>query len=166
MGTDPGSAVVVITGVMGAEKSTVFELLAGQLPRAAHVRGVVSRRMVVSGRETLLPEETTETRAQPDLRYRLAAVVQDIILGNDLTRYVARVHTRPLSVIVLALYTAVVPPERLGARSRVRRLDRRGTRPRPAGGDSPHRALARHLGAHAGTDAMLDNLPAAPLESG
>jgi hypothetical protein len=61
--------------------------------------------MVVSGREELSPEETTEARAQLDLRYRLSALVadeyahhgwttvlQDIILGDGLTRYVARVH--------------------------------------------------------------------------
>ena len=97
------------------------ELLAGQLPRAAHVRGDVFRWMAVSGREELLPEETTEARAQPDLCYLLSAlvadgyahhgwtaVVQDIILGDDLTRYIDRVHTRPLFVVVLAPAIAVV----------------------------------------------------------
>jgi predicted kinase len=64
MSTDPGSAVVLITGVMASGKSTVAELLARQLPRAAHIRGDVFRRMVVSGREELLPEATTEARAQ------------------------------------------------------------------------------------------------------
>ncbi|WP_307135791.1 AAA family ATPase [Streptomyces aurantiacus] len=121
MGTDPGPAVVLITGVMASGKSTVAELLAGQLPRAADVRGDVFRRMVVSGREELSPEETTEARAQLDLRYRLSAlvaneyahhgwitVVQDINLGDDLTRYVARVHTRPLLVVVLAPSITVV----------------------------------------------------------
>lgn len=121
MSTEPGSAVVLITGVMAAGKSTVAELLAGRLPRAAHVRGDVFRRMVVSGREELLPEETAEARAQLDLRHRLSAlvadeyardgwtaVVQDIVLGDDLGRYVARVRTRPLYVVVLAPSTAAV----------------------------------------------------------
>jgi predicted kinase len=106
---------------MASGKSTVAELLARQLPRAAHIRGDVFRRMVVSGREELLPEETTEARAQLDLRHRLSAlvadeyahhgwtaIVQDIILGDDLTRYVARVHTRPLYVVVLAPSRGVV----------------------------------------------------------
>ncbi|MFE2042069.1 AAA family ATPase [Streptomyces sp. NPDC059477] len=109
------SAVVLITGVMASGKSTVAELLARRLPRAAHVRGDVFRRMIVSGREELLPEETAEARAQLDLRQRLSAlvadeyardgwtaIVQDIVLGEDLARYVTRVRTRPLYVVVLA----------------------------------------------------------------
>ncbi|MFJ4203967.1 hypothetical protein ACIP2Y_30630 [Streptomyces sviceus] len=36
------------------------------------------------------------------------AVVQDIILGNDPTRYVARVHTRPLYVAAQAPSVSVV----------------------------------------------------------
>ncbi|MFD6281111.1 AAA family ATPase [Streptomyces sp. NPDC060209] len=121
MDTGPGPAVVLITGVMAAGKSTVAQLLAERLPRAAHVRGDVFRRMTVSGREELMPEETTEARAQLELRYRLSAlvadeyardgwtaVVQDIVLGEDLRRYVARVRTRPLYVVVLAPSTAAV----------------------------------------------------------
>lgn len=119
--TELGSAVVLITGVMAAGKSTVADLLAGQLHRATHVRGDVFRRMMVSGREELLPEETVEARAQLELRYRLSAlvadeyarhgwtaVVQDIVLGKDLPQYVARVRTRPLYVIVLAPSAAAV----------------------------------------------------------
>lgn len=119
--TDPGSAVVLITGAMASGKSTVADLLARRLPRAAHVRGDVFRRMVVSGREELLPEETAEARAQLELRHRLSAltadefarngftaVVQDIVLGKDLSRYVVRVRTRPLYVVVLAPSAAAV----------------------------------------------------------
>ncbi|MGW1029493.1 AAA family ATPase [Streptomyces sp. NPDC002577] len=121
MSTELGSAVVLISGVMAAGKSTVAELLAGRLRRAAHVRGDVFRRMVVSGREELLPEETAEARAQLELRHRLGAlvadeyarhgwtaVVQDVVLGEDLSRYVARVRTRPLYVVVLAPSAAAV----------------------------------------------------------
>lgn len=93
---------MLITGVMASGKSTVAILLAGQLPRAAHVRGDVFRRMVVSDREELLPEETTE--AEPDWVF----APQDIILGDNLTRHVARVHTRPLFVVVLVPAIAVV----------------------------------------------------------
>ncbi|MDH6225696.1 putative kinase [Streptomyces sp. MJP52] len=108
------AAVVLITGVMAAGKSTVAELLAARLPRAAHVRGDVFRRMVVSGREEMTPEPAPGALAQLDLRQRLAAtvadeyaeagftaVVQDILLGDDLPRFVARVRTRPLYVVVL-----------------------------------------------------------------
>ncbi|GKQ39027.1 AAA family ATPase [Streptomyces sp. A012304] len=121
MGTELGSAVVLITGVMASGKSTVADLLARRLPRAAHVRGDVFRRMMVSGREELLPEETAEARTQLELRYQLSAlvadeyahhgwtaVVQDIVLGKDLSQYVARVRTSPLYVIVLAPSAAAV----------------------------------------------------------
>ncbi|MFD3522414.1 AAA family ATPase [Streptomyces sp. NPDC058653] len=115
MSTELRSAVVLITGVMAAGKSTVAGLLAERLPRAAHVRGDTFRRMIVSGREEMLPEATEEATAQLDLRQRLSAmvadeyardgwtaIVQDIVIGPDLSRFVTRVRTRPLYVVVLA----------------------------------------------------------------
>ncbi|MFE5211304.1 AAA family ATPase [Streptomyces sp. NPDC056600] len=100
---------------MAAGKSTVAEALAARLPRAAHVRGDVFRRMVVSGREEMTPDLAPGALAQLDLRQRLAAtvadeyagagftaVVQDILLGDDLPRFVARVRSRPLYVVALA----------------------------------------------------------------
>ncbi|WP_020121212.1 AAA family ATPase [Streptomyces canus] len=107
--------VVLVTGVMAAGKSTVAQALAERLPRAAHVRGDVFRRMIVSGREEYGPGATGEAVAQLRLRYRLSAaaadayaeagftaVVQDVVLGEDLTAYVGLVRTRPLYVVVLA----------------------------------------------------------------
>ncbi|MFI7341056.1 AAA family ATPase [Streptomyces sp. NPDC050085] len=127
MDSEPGSAVVLITGVMASGKSTVAELLAARLPRAAHVRGDVFRRMLVSGREDLLPEETAEARAQLELRQGLSAlvadeyarhgwtaIVQDIVLGKDLAEFAARVRTRPLYVVVLAPSAAAVRAREAG----------------------------------------------------
>ena len=111
--------VILITGVMASGKSTVAALLAERLPRAAHIRGDAFRRMIVSGRAETTPgadsDLSSEARAQLDLRHRLAAltadeyaahgftaVVQDIVLGPDLTAWVRRVRTRPLYVVVLA----------------------------------------------------------------
>lgn len=107
--------VVLITGVMAAGKSTVAQALAERLRRAAHVRGDVFRRMIVSGREEHVPGADGESEAQLRLRYRLSAatadtyadagftaVVQDVVLGDDLTSYVGLVRTRPLFVVVLA----------------------------------------------------------------
>lgn len=182
MGTELGSAVVLITGVMAAGKSTVAELLAGQLPRAAHVRGDVFRRMVVSGREELLPEETAEARAQLELRYRLSAlvadeyarhgwtaVIQDIVLGEDLSRYVARVHTRPLYVVVLAPSTAAVqsreaerPKTGYGAAWTVDALDHTLREETPRIGlwlDTSEQTPAQTA------SAILDNLPAARVQA-
>ncbi len=109
--------VVVVTGVMAAGKSTVAQALAEHLPRSAHVRGDVFRRMIVSGREEFVPGAAPggEAEAQLRLRYRLSAatadayaeagftaVVQDVLLGEELSAYVDLVRTRPLYVVVLA----------------------------------------------------------------
>ncbi|MER7402279.1 AAA family ATPase [Streptomyces sp. NPDC000070] len=109
------AGVVLVTGVMAAGKSTVAQALAETLPRAAHVRGDVFRRMIVSGREEYLPGAGDEAEAQLRLRYRLSAatadayaeagftaVVQDVVLGEDLRTYAGLVRTRPLYVVVLA----------------------------------------------------------------
>lgn len=102
--------VVLVTGVMAAGKSTVAQALAERLPRAAHVRGDVFRRMIVTGREEYLPgASSAEAVAQLRLRYRLSAatadayaeagftaVVQDVVLGEELAAYVRLVRSRPL----------------------------------------------------------------------
>ncbi|WP_255306102.1 AAA family ATPase [Streptomyces sp. Wb2n-11] len=111
----PGPAVILVTGVMAAGKSTVAQALAERLPRAAHVRGDVFRRMIVSGREEMLPGAGEEALAQLRLRHRLSAsvadeyarsgwtaVVQDVVVGEELAVYVRLVRTRPLYVVVLA----------------------------------------------------------------
>ena len=43
-------AIILITGIQAAGKSTVAQLLAEQLPRPAHVRGDLFRRMIINGR--------------------------------------------------------------------------------------------------------------------
>jgi predicted kinase len=110
--------VIVLTGVMAAGKSTVAQLLAERLPRSAHVRGDVFRRMIVGGRED---RESAEWRRQLELRYRLSAatadgyaaagftaVVQDVILGDDLPAYAEMLRTGPTHLIVLCPRPEVV----------------------------------------------------------
>ncbi|KZM76228.1 AAA family ATPase [Cellulosimicrobium sp. I38E] len=107
--------VLVVTGAMASGKSTVAEALARTFPLAAHVRGDLFRRFVVSGQASMEPPLSPAARAQLDLRQRLAAqaadtyamagvvaVVQDILLGPDLERFTARVRTRPCYAVVLA----------------------------------------------------------------
>lgn len=43
-------AIVLITGIQAAGKSTIAQALAERLPRSVHVRGDLFRRMVVNGR--------------------------------------------------------------------------------------------------------------------
>ncbi|MFJ9377860.1 AAA family ATPase [Streptomyces sp. NPDC101455] len=119
--------VVLITGVMASGKSTVAQALAERLPRAAHVRGDVFRRMVVSGREEYVPGAGGAGESQLRLRYRLAAatadayaeagftaVVQDVVLGAELPAYVDLIRTRPPHVIVLAPAPATVTAREAG----------------------------------------------------
>ncbi|MCW6010569.1 AAA family ATPase [Micromonospora sp. CPCC 205371] len=121
------SEVIVVTGVMAAGKSTVAQGLAERLPRAAHVRGDVFRRMIVSGREEISPDSGARAVAQLELRYRLAtqvadgyaeagftAVLQDIVLGPELPRYVDMISTRPRYLVVLAPRPDVVAEREAG----------------------------------------------------
>jgi cytidylate kinase len=107
-------AMVFVTGISAAGKSTVGELLAQRFARGVHVRGDVFRRMVLSGREEMTSEPSDEALRQLRLRYRLGAmvadeyfdaafsvVVQDIVLGADLAAYVGSIRSRPLYVVVL-----------------------------------------------------------------
>ncbi|GAA4445366.1 AAA family ATPase [Phytohabitans houttuyneae] len=109
------TGVIIVTGAMAAGKSTVAQGIAERLPRAAHVRGDAFRRMVVSGRREMAPDLPAEAVAQLWLRYELAAtvadryaragftaVVQDIVIGPELARFVDLFATRPRHLVVLA----------------------------------------------------------------
>lgn len=48
-------AILLITGIQAAGKSTVAQLLAERLPRSVHVRGDLFRRMVINGRADMTP---------------------------------------------------------------------------------------------------------------
>lgn len=124
---DIGPAVVIITGIMGAGKSTIAQALCERLPRSAHVHGDAFRRMVVGGRVDMTSTPSDEARRQLDLRYRLAvatadgyaaagftAVLQDVVIGADLTDMVDRVATRPRFLVVLAPGVACVREREAG----------------------------------------------------
>lgn len=113
--------VILITGISAAGKSTVAQRLAERLPRSAHVRGDVFRRMVVGGRAEMTPEADAEAVRQLHMCYRLAAatadtycdagftaIVQDVVLGRDLQLFTEIIRSRPLYVIVLAPDPATV----------------------------------------------------------
>ena len=120
-------AVVLITGIMAAGKSTVAELLARRLARSVHLRGDVFRRMVVNGRAAMTAQLSAEALRQLRLRYDLAAtvadryategftvVLQDIVIGAELPAMVERIRHRPLAVVVLAPRAEVVEARERG----------------------------------------------------
>ena len=94
--------VVLITGVMAAGKSTVAQALAERLPRAAHVRGDVFRRMIVSGREEYEPGADDEGLAHLRLRYRLSAATADASAREGFTAVVHVVVLAPRPEVVAA----------------------------------------------------------------
>ncbi|MFI7283123.1 AAA family ATPase [Micromonospora chersina] len=154
-------AVVLISGIMAAGKSTVAELLARRLPRAVHLRGDVFRRMIVSGRAEMTAELGDEAWRQLRLRYDLAAsaadryaaagftvVLQDVVLGPELPAVVDRIRHRPLAVVVLAPRADVV-----AARERDRPKQGYGDWP-VAGLDAEFRAGTPRIGLWLDTSAQ------------
>jgi chloramphenicol 3-O-phosphotransferase len=108
-------AVVLLTGIQAAGKSTVAQLLAERLPQLVHVRGDLFRRMIINGRAEMTPDPTGEAVRQLRLRYQLAAIVsdayfqagftvivQDVILRAYLAEVTAMIRSRPPLAIVLA----------------------------------------------------------------
>jgi chloramphenicol 3-O-phosphotransferase len=113
--TGPPQAVLLITGIQAAGKSTVAQLVAERLSRSVHLRGDLFRRMVVRGRADMTPPPSPAAVRQLRLRHQLTAevadryfeagfsvVAQDIVLGSHLPEIVRRVRSRPLLVVVLA----------------------------------------------------------------
>ncbi len=114
-------AVILVTGVQAAGKSTIAQLLAERLPQSVHLRGDLFRRMIINGRADMTPDPTSEAVRQLRLRYQLAAtvsdayfqagftvIVQDVILGSHLAEMTAMIRSRPLLVIVLAPQAAAI----------------------------------------------------------
>lgn len=106
--------VIVITGAMASGKSTVADALSRRLPLAAHVRGDLFRRLIVSGQAPMDPPLSDRARHQLELRHTLAAqvadgyaqagitaVVQDLLLGDHLEEFLEKLRTRPCYAFIL-----------------------------------------------------------------
>jgi chloramphenicol 3-O-phosphotransferase len=107
-------AVIVVTGVMASGKSTIAQRLAEKFERGVHLRGDSFRKMIVKGREEMLPDASDEAERQLALRYRLSAsaartyaeagfhvVLQDVILGPALQEITEMLDVLPVYVVVL-----------------------------------------------------------------
>ncbi|MGW7686839.1 AAA family ATPase [Kribbella sp. NPDC054772] len=107
--------VVLVTGMQAAGKSTIAPLLAARMgPPAATLDGDVFYRGVVAGAEIMTPDPSPEALRQLQLRYDASALVaqhyadagfdfvcSDIVLGEDVERWFARLRDVETYLVVL-----------------------------------------------------------------
>jgi len=163
-------AVILVTGIQAAGKSTIAQLLAERLPQSVHVPGDLFRRMVINGRADMTPDPTDEALRQLRLRHQLAAtvsdayfqagftvVIQDVIIGGHLAEMTAMIRSRPLLVIVLAPQAAAI-------------AEREHSRGKTAYGTGPSSSLTpcsgtRHPGSGSGSTPPARPRPRPPRRS-
>ncbi|MEU6267345.1 AAA family ATPase [Saccharopolyspora shandongensis] len=127
MSDERHQAVLLITGIQAAGKSTIAQGVAEKLPRSVHLRGDAFRRMVVGGREEMSAPPSDEALRQLRLRHWLTAqaadtyfaagftvVAQDVILGEHLAEMAENIGSRPLLVVVLAPSTEAIAEREAG----------------------------------------------------
>lgn len=99
---------------MAAGKSTVARLLATRFERGVYLEGDFFRRSIVSGRNEMTPDGSSQAIEQLLLRYRLAAstadgffdagftvALEDVVAGPLLREYQTMIRGRPCHVVVL-----------------------------------------------------------------
>ncbi|HZG69329.1 MAG TPA: hypothetical protein VEZ12_21530 [Herpetosiphonaceae bacterium] len=122
-----GPAIIVVTGIMAAGKTTISRLLAQRFARGVHVEADKLQEMIVSGGEwvTEIGEPSAEATRQLRLRLRnmcllgfsfyeagFTVILDDIILGDRWEHLQEDLRDVPFSLVVLAPSARVVAEDR------------------------------------------------------
>src|SRR5437588_9700101 len=120
-------ALIVVTGIMAAGKSTIAHLLAQRFERGVHVEADVLQRMIVSGGAWVSQPGEPLGEAAQQLRLRLknmcllarsffeagfTVVLDDIILGDRWQHLQEELHGLSFSLVVLAPHVDIVARQR------------------------------------------------------
>lgn len=110
-------ALIAVTGVMAAGKSTVARLLAQRYPRGVYIEADSLQRMIVSGGVWVGEPGEPAGEAERQLRLRLknmcllgrsffeagfTVILDDIIIGERWQQLQEELHGLPFSLVVLA----------------------------------------------------------------
>lgn len=127
-------AIIVVTGIQAAGKSTISRLLAQRFARGVHIEADVLQHMIVSGSEQIQEPGELEGEAKRQYFLRLkhmcllgrsffesgfTAALDDIVLGESWQYVQAQLQGLPFSLAVLAPRVEVVAQQR--DRSRAKR---------------------------------------------
>lgn len=132
MATEP--ALIVVTGIMAAGKSTVARLLAERFPKGVHIEADVLQQMVVSGAAWVNHPGVPTGEAANQLHLRLknmcllgrsffeegfSVVLDDIIIGDRWPELQNELRGLPFSLVILAPSVDVVTRQRDQYRQKV-----------------------------------------------
>ena len=107
-------AVLVISGIPGAGKSTIARLVAARLLRSVHIEAELLQRMVVGG--SVWPDGEPQAEAMRQLRLRgrnvalladsffetgFTPVLDDVVIGTRLAELRSDLASRPLLFVLL-----------------------------------------------------------------